>query len=68
VLEDARQVLPRTKVVAYAQAAPHARANTDRCASPVGWCAVEPRTAYVRLGRVPWADRPEDTTVMRVDF
>jgi GNAT superfamily N-acetyltransferase len=29
---------------------------------PVGWCAVEPRTAYVRLGRVPWARRAEDKT------
>jgi GNAT superfamily N-acetyltransferase len=29
---------------------------------PVGWCAVEPRTAYVRLGRVPWAGRDEDKT------
>jgi GNAT superfamily N-acetyltransferase len=29
---------------------------------PVGWCAVEPRTAYVRLGRVPWASRAEDKT------
>jgi hypothetical protein len=29
---------------------------------PVGWCAVEPLTAYVRLGRVPWAGRAEDTT------
>ncbi len=27
---------------------------------PVGWCAVEPRTAYVRLGRVPWSGRDED--------
>jgi GNAT superfamily N-acetyltransferase len=30
---------------------------------PVGWCAVEPRTAYeglVRNNRVPWADRDED--------
>lgn len=29
---------------------------------PVGWCAVEPRTAYVRLlrMRVPWAGRTED--------
>jgi GNAT superfamily N-acetyltransferase len=27
---------------------------------PAGWCAVEPRTAYVRLGRVPWAGRAED--------
>jgi GNAT superfamily N-acetyltransferase len=30
---------------------------------PVGWCAVEPRTAYPRLllkTRVPWADRTED--------
>ncbi|MGH8952026.1 MAG: GNAT family N-acetyltransferase [Acidimicrobiia bacterium] len=32
---------------------------------PVGWCAVEPRTAYPRLllkTRVPWADRDEDKT------
>ena len=29
---------------------------------PVGWCAVEPRTAYVRLlrTRVPWLGRSED--------
>ncbi len=29
---------------------------------PVGWCAVEPRTAYRRLSRmrVPWTDRDED--------
>ena len=30
---------------------------------PVGWCAVEPRTAYPRLlrkTRVPWDDRAED--------
>jgi len=30
---------------------------------PVGWCAVEPRSAYpglVRNNRVPWADRTED--------
>jgi GNAT superfamily N-acetyltransferase len=29
---------------------------------PVGWCAVEPRTAYVRLQRKPlvWAGRAED--------
>jgi GNAT superfamily N-acetyltransferase len=34
-------------------------------AEPVGWCAVEPRTAYPRLlrnNRVPWADRTEDKT------
>ena len=31
---------------------------------PVGWCAIEPRTAYLRLlrTRVPWADRTEDKT------
>ncbi len=29
---------------------------------PVGWCAVEPRTAYVRLGRVPWTGRAGDKT------
>lgn len=29
---------------------------------PAGWCAVEPRTAYVRLlrARIPWAGRAED--------
>jgi hypothetical protein len=27
---------------------------------PVGWCAVEPRSAYVRLGSTPWAGRVED--------
>lgn len=29
---------------------------------PVGWCAVEPRTAYQKLfsSRVPWAGRSED--------
>jgi GNAT superfamily N-acetyltransferase len=29
---------------------------------PVGWCAVATRSAYVRLGRVPWAGRAEDRT------
>lgn len=32
---------------------------------PVGWCAVEPRTAYaglLRVYRVPWQDRAEDKT------
>ena len=32
---------------------------------PVGWCAVEPRTAYpglLRVYRVPWAGRAEDKT------
>ena len=32
---------------------------------PVGWCAVEPRTAYeglVRNNRVPWEGRSEDKT------
>jgi GNAT superfamily N-acetyltransferase len=31
---------------------------------PVGWCAVEPRTAYPRMlrnNRVPWEGRSEDT-------
>ena len=27
---------------------------------PVGWCAVAPRTAYMRLGRAPWVKRNED--------
>lgn len=33
--------------------------------TPVGWCAVEPRPAYiglVRHGRVPWDGREEDRT------
>ena len=32
---------------------------------PVGWCAVEPRTAYaglLRVYRVPWVGRAEDKT------
>lgn len=36
---------------------------------PVGWCAVEPRTAYpglLRNSRVPWVDRSEDKTDDRV--
>jgi GNAT superfamily N-acetyltransferase len=45
---------------------PENRATTGLVAylggEPAGWCAVEPRTAYVRLlrMRVPWADRTED--------
>jgi GNAT superfamily N-acetyltransferase len=34
-------------------------------AEPVGWCAVEPRTAYeglLRVFRVPWDGREEDKT------
>jgi GNAT superfamily N-acetyltransferase len=48
---------------------PEARATSGLVAyldgEPVGWCAVEPRTAYeglVRNNRVPWADRAEDKT------
>jgi GNAT superfamily N-acetyltransferase len=35
---------------------------------PVGWCAVEPRTAYLRLQRKPlvWAGRAEDKADDRV--
>jgi GNAT superfamily N-acetyltransferase len=36
---------------------------------PVGWCAVEPRTAYaglLRVYRVPWAGRAEDKSDDRV--
>jgi GNAT superfamily N-acetyltransferase len=35
---------------------------------PVGWCAVEPRTAYVRLQKKPlvWAGRDEDKSDDRV--
>jgi GNAT superfamily N-acetyltransferase len=45
---------------------PEARATSGLVAyldgEPAGWCAVEPRTAYVRLlrARVPWSDRAED--------
>jgi GNAT superfamily N-acetyltransferase len=35
-------------------------AYVGECA--VGWCAIEPRSAYVRLGRVPWSGRDEDRT------
>ncbi len=45
----------------------HARTTSGLAAyldnEPVGWCAVEPRTAYeglVRNNRVPWMDREED--------
>lgn len=27
---------------------------------PVGWCAVEPRSEYLRLGQTPWKGRTED--------
>ena len=27
---------------------------------PVGWCAVEPRSEYMRLGQTPWKGRSED--------
>lgn len=27
---------------------------------PVGWCAIEPRSEYMRLGQTPWKDRDED--------
>jgi GNAT superfamily N-acetyltransferase len=36
-----------------------------RRGEPVGWCAVEPRTAYpglLRVYRVPWVGRTEDKT------
>jgi GNAT superfamily N-acetyltransferase len=41
----------------------------DLDGEPVGWCAVEPRTAYPRLllkTRVPWAGRAEEKTDDRV--
>jgi len=48
---------------------PEARATSGLVAfldsEPVGWCAVEPRTAYPRLllkTRVPWESRAEDKT------
>ena len=40
-----------------------------RDGEPVGWCAVEPRTAYPRLlrsTRVPWDGRAEDKTDAKV--
>ena len=46
---------------------PEARSTSGLVAylegEPVGWCAVEPRTAYPRLldMRVPWVGRHEDT-------
>ena len=46
---------------------PEARVTTGlvayRDGEPVGWCAVEPRTAYphlLRYSRVPWEGRAED--------
>jgi GNAT superfamily N-acetyltransferase len=45
---------------------PVARTTTGLVAylgeEPVGWCAVEPRTAYPRLAtaRIPWSGRSED--------
>jgi GNAT superfamily N-acetyltransferase len=45
---------------------PAARATSGLVAyldgEPVGWCAVEPHTAYLRLARmrVPWVNRDED--------
>ena len=48
---------------------PDAAATTGLVAfldgEPVGWCAVEPRTAYtglLRVYRVPWEGRAEDKT------
>lgn len=47
---------------------PDARATSGLVAylggEPAGWCAVEPRTAYIRMlrMRVPWAARNEDRT------
>lgn len=33
---------------------------------PVGWCAVEPRSEYQRLGQTPWKGRSEDKDDDRV--
>ncbi|WP_432928251.1 N-acetyltransferase family protein [Microbispora sp. CA-135349] len=47
---------------------PGARSTTGLVAyldgEPIGWCAVEPRTAYPQLTRtrVPWTGRQEDET------
>ncbi len=51
---------------------PRARATTGLLAyiggQPVGWCSVEPRSAYVNLikTRMPWAGRNEDRGDERV--
>lgn len=51
---------------------PRARSTSGLIAywhtEPVGWCAIEPRTAYSRLlrMRVPWSGRDEDKTDDRV--
>ena len=52
----------------------HPEANTTGLVAyldgePVGWCAVEPRTAYpglLRVYRVPWEGRSEDKSDDRV--
>jgi len=60
--ERARRLLEQTNC-----GRPSARATTGLVAyvdgEPVGWCAVEPRTAYpglLRVYRVPWEGRAED--------
>ncbi len=60
--ERARRLLEQTNC-----GDPRARTTSGLVAyldgEPVGWCAVEPRTAYeglVRNNRVPWTDREED--------
>ena len=59
--ERARRLKAQTHV-----ADPQAAASSGLIAyiggEPVGWCAVEPRTAYVNLvhSRVPWSGRRED--------
>ncbi|MEO1678681.1 MAG: GNAT family N-acetyltransferase [Pseudomonadota bacterium] len=49
---------------------PNARATSGLVAylaeEPVGWCAVEPRSAYVRLGQTPWKGRTEDKADDRI--
>jgi hypothetical protein len=61
VAERAHRLLKQTRC-----GQPEARTTSGLVAyldgEPVGWCAVEPRTAYVRLGRVPWSGRAEDKT------
>ena len=61
VKERARRLREQTRC-----GRPEARTTSGLVAyldsDPVGWCAVETRSAYVRLGRVPWAGRTEDKT------
>ena len=68
---DGRAAIPATERAERLRAQTHCGHPESKATSglvayldgePVGWCAVEPRTAYVRLQRKPlvWAGRAED--------